>query len=72
MNGDKPPRMRTLPKAYREIKKLDPDTDLSMRALRKLVSSGEIPSVKISGKVLVNVDLIFEKLSCYTDNATGA
>ena len=65
-----PPRMRTLPKAYQEIKKLDPDTDFSMRALRKLIKSGEIPTVKIQNKTLVNLDLLLEKLSCYNDKDT--
>lgn len=68
--NNSPPRMRTLPKAYQEIKKLDPDTDFSMRALRKLIKSGEIPTVKIQNKTLVNLDLLLEKLSCYNDKDT--
>ena len=68
--NNSPPRMRTLPKAYQEIKKLDPDTDFSMRSLRKLIKSGEIPTVKIQNKTLVNLDLLLEKLSCYNDNDT--
>lgn len=46
-NEKKPPRMRTIPKAYEEIKKIDPDTSISMRLLRKLVNSGKIPTVKV-------------------------
>lgn len=65
-----PPRMRTLPKAYQEIKKLDPDTDFSMRSLRKLIKSGIIPTVKIQNKTLVNLDLLLDKLSCYNDSDT--
>lgn len=68
--NNSPPRMRTLPKAYQEIKKLDPDTDFSMRALRKLIKSGKIPTVKIQNKTLVNLDLLLEKLSCYNDSDT--
>lgn len=64
------PRMRTIPKAYEEIKKIDPDTSFSIRALRKLVSSGQIPTVKISNKILINLDLLINKLSCYNDTAT--
>ena len=35
------PRMRTIPKAYAEIKALDSGTSFSMRALRRMVKSGE-------------------------------
>ena len=69
---NKLPRMRTLPNAYKEIKKIDPDTDFSMRALRKMVNNGEIPTVKIDNKILVNLDLLIEKLSCYNDDNTCA
>ena len=65
-------RMRTIPKAYEAIKTLDPDTDFSMRMFRTLVKSGEIPTIKISNKVLVNLDLLIDKLSCYNDTATCA
>ena len=58
-------RMRTIPKAYKEIKALDPNTDLTLRALRRMVKSGEIPSVQIASKTLVNLDLLLEALSCY-------
>ena len=58
-------RMRTIPKAYEEIKALDPNTGLTLRALRKMVKSGIIPSVQIASKTLVNLDLLLEVLSCY-------
>jgi len=65
-------RMRTIPKAYEAIKELDPDTDFSMRMFRQLIKSGEIPTIKISNKVLVNLDLLIDKLSCYNNTATCA
>ncbi len=65
-------RMRTIPKAFEEIKQVDPDTDLTLRALRRMVSNGEIPVVRISNKVLINLDLLLDKLSCYNDDATCA
>lgn len=71
-NDNKKVRMRSIPKAYEEIKKMDPDTSFSMRALRRLVGSGEIPAVKISNKVLINLDLLLDKLACYNDSATCA
>ena len=66
--------MRTIPKAYAEIKRIDPDTSFSIRTLRKLVNNGEVPAVKVSSKVLVNLDILLEKLSCgcYNDDTTCA
>lgn len=64
------PRMRSIPKAYQELKKLDPNTCISMRGLRKIISSGDIPTVKIENKVLVNLDFLIDKL--YNGFATGA
>ena len=61
--------MRTLPKAYAEIKALDPDTAFTMRALRRMVNQGELPTVQINSKKLINLDLLLEKLSCYTESA---
>ena len=71
-NENKTLRMRTIPKAFEEIKKIDPDTCFSMRSLRKLVNSGEIPTVKISNKILLNLDLLLDKLSCYNNDTTCA
>ena len=65
-------RMRTIPKAYEAIKELDPDTDFSIRMFRQLIKSGEIPTIKVSNKTLVNLDLIIDRLSCYNDTATCA
>lgn len=68
--NNKPPRMRTLPKAYEEIKEFDPQTSISMRDLRRMVSNGDIPTVKISNKVLINLDLLLAMLACYNKVAT--
>ena len=43
-------RMRTIPKAFEEIKALDPNTDFTLRALRRMVKNGEIPTVQIASK----------------------
>ena len=58
-------RMRTIPKACEEIKALDPNTDFTLRALRRMVKNGEIPTVQIASKKLINLDLLLEALSCY-------
>ena len=59
-----------IPKAYKEIKALDPHTDLTLRALRRMVKNGEIPSVQIASKNLINLDLLLEVLSCYNNDTT--
>ena len=66
------PRMRTIPQAYNEIKTADPHSGLSMRALRRMVSTGEIPSISIKSKKLINVDLLLDYLSCYNQYAIQA
>lgn len=65
------PRMRTIDNAYAEIKALDPQTDFTKRALRRMIASKEIPTTKIGNKNLINLDLLIAKLSgdCYNDNA---
>lgn len=68
MSNNYVPRMRTLPKAYAEIKKMDPDTAFTMRALRRMVINGELPTVEVASKKLINLDLLLDKLSCIGEN----
>lgn len=65
----KNPRMRTIPKAFEEIKQVDPDTDLTLRALRRMVNNGSIPTVQVGRKRLVDLDLLFDTLSGYNNSA---
>ena len=58
------PRMRTIDNAYAEIKALDPQTDFTKRALRRMIASKEIPTTKIGNKNLINLDRLLEILSC--------
>ena len=64
------PRMRTIDNAYAEIKAIDPQTDFTKRALRRMIASKEIPTTKIGNKNLINLDLLIAKLNgdCYNDN----
>lgn len=62
-------RMRTIPKAYEEIKQLDNNTSFTLRALRRMCTNGEIPTIKVGNKTLINLDLLISKLSCYNDEA---
>ena len=61
------PRMRTIPKAYAEIKALDSGTSFSMRALRRMVKNGEMPTVTVGNKQLINLDLLIQKISGFDD-----
>lgn len=63
------PRMRTIPKAYEEVKRADPNTSLTLRALRRMVNSGEVPCVMVGTKRLVDLDLLFDILSGYNNTA---
>ncbi len=65
----KNPRMRTIPKAFEEIKQADPNTDLTLRALRLMVNNGSIPTVQVGRKRLVDLDLLFDTLSGYNNSA---
>lgn len=57
------PRMRTLPEAYAELKKADPSTAYTLRALRAAVNKGEIPVITIGNKRLINLDNLYEMLN---------
>lgn len=63
-NKNRTLRMRTIPKAYDEIKKLDNNTSFTLRALRRMCANGDIPTVKVGNKTLINLDLLIETLSC--------
>ncbi len=54
----KPPRMRGIKQAIAELKTADANTALTERALRRLILTSEIPSVKIGTKYLINMDVL--------------
>ncbi len=56
-------QMRLLSEAYAEIKKDDPNTALTMNALRCLVKKGDIPCVQIGRKKLINYEKLLEYLA---------
>lgn len=55
-------RMRTIEQAAEHFKKADPLTALTKTAIRRLVTTGEIPSVKVGAKYLLNLDALEEYL----------
>ncbi len=65
------PRMRTIPQAFKEIKALDPDTSITVSVLRRLVKEGAIETVQVANKRLLNLDLLFSRLSCYNGGAVA-
>lgn len=54
------PRMRTIPECVAMLKELDPDTAITLTALRNKVKRGEIPAVSVGSKRLINFDLLLE------------
>ena len=55
--------MRTIPETFNELKKADPETAYTLRALRAAVNRGELPVVRVGNKRLVNLDKLFEMLN---------
>lgn len=50
--------MRTIPKAYAELKKIDPETDFTLRALRRMVKNNEIPCINVANKKLIKLGYV--------------
>lgn len=65
------PRMRTIDGAMAEILKADPDSNLTRRALQRMVYNGEIPTVKVGNKNLINFDFLVDFLSGGNYNKTA-
>ncbi len=55
-------KLRTSDQAYELIKKMDPDTALTRHAVRTIITSGDIPTLKIGRKTLVDIDDLYEHL----------
>lgn len=64
MNTDiiKPPRMRTVPEAAKELKAMDEHTAVTEYHIRQLALSGVLPRVQAGRKLLINFDLLLEYL----------
>ena len=55
-------RMRTMDQAYAELHAADPRCALAKTALRRMVVSGRIPSVRVGPKYLLDIDRLEEYL----------
>ncbi len=58
----KPPRMRGIKQAIDELKQFDSNTALTEHALRHLILSGALPSVRCGTKYLLNMDVLIDYL----------
>ena len=56
-------KMRLISDAYNQIKNDDPQTALTMNALKCMVKRGEIPSIKVGRKTLINYDKLIAYLN---------
>lgn len=56
------PRMRTIGEAMKWLREADPDTAFTETALRNMVITGELPSVRVGRKYLLNLDTLIEHL----------
>lgn len=57
------PRMRLIKDAFEQLKKEDPETDITIYALRTIVISGVVPTVRLGRKLLINYDSLLDYLS---------
>ena len=55
-------KYRTIQQAYESIRELDADTAITQHALRKLVVSGQLPSMQVGKKYLIDMDLLSDFL----------
>lgn len=61
-------KLRTIDNAIVEIKKMDPETDLTAWAIRQLVKAGKIPALMVGNKQLITV----EAVERYINSQVGA
>ena len=66
------PRMRTLPQAMKEIRDADPNTQLTLATLRKLVDRGMIGTVPLGNYKLIDLDKLIVLLSEGVPDADAA
>ena len=56
-------RMRTIEQAFAWLREQDPETALTKTALRRMVTTGELPSVRVGQKYLLCLDTLEAHLS---------
>lgn len=56
-------QMRTIDQAYTWLQERDADTAVTKTALRRLVTTGQLPAVRVGSKYLVNLEVLEAFLS---------
>lgn len=56
----KPPRMRTAKGAVDVLREEDPNTQVTVSMVRRLIRGGKVPCVSMGRKRLINVDTLIE------------
>ena len=64
-------RMRTINQAVAWLREIDPETAITQTALRRLVVSGQLPSVRVGKKYLLNLDTLEDYLQGAASVETG-
>jgi len=67
MENNNKPRMRDLAQSYELIKALDADTALSKYALRRIFLGGEVATITVGRRRLVDFNALLKYLSGSTD-----
>lgn len=57
------PRMRTAAKVLEEIRAYDPNSEISLNYIRRIIRIGAVPVVECGRKKLVNVDDVLSLLA---------
>ena len=63
--------MRLIKDAFEQLKNDDPDTDITLYALRTIVKSGLVPTVRLGRKVLINYNSLLEYFRFGDKNKTA-
>lgn len=58
--GDIVSRIRTIEKAFEEIRRTDPDTCITKHFIKNLIINGEIPHRKTGNRYLIDVDEVIK------------
>lgn len=62
------PRLRGIPEAYSWLIDQDPESKITLRCFRALVSKGVIKSVHRGRKILINLDTLPEDIQAWVNN----
>lgn len=64
-------RMRSIRETAEFFREMDPDTQITEKTLRLMISEGTIPAVKTGVKYLLNIDLILDMFGSISAVGSG-